>query len=190
MQLHRAFSSGTRVRGVVLQAAARCLNSDHIEPYLRQNGLLGRQDDLQPILADRWYSQQDWLNVLNALIEANASAAMFDLVSVGMTMAEMLTGQADFEGLSLEEKLEAWSRIYQEQHCDGDAGEITVQRMGNTSIWIDARTPYPDDILYGAIYTIVSRHFPSTAVVTVRYDDHLPRRDRGGDMTRYQVVWE
>ena len=156
MQRYRAFTPGMQVRGQVIQAATKCINSEHIEPYLRQNGLLGRQDDLQPILADRWYSLQDWLNVLTSL---------------------------------LEEKLDLWSRTYQAQHRDGDAGEITVHRMGNKLIWVDARTPYPDDILYGAIYAIASHHFPASAGVTVRYDDAMPRRDKGGDVTRFQILW-
>ncbi len=190
MQRYRAFTPGMQVQGLMIQAATKCINRDHIEPYLRQNGMLGRQDDLQPILADRWYSLQDWLNVLTALLEESASSAMFDLVSVGMTMAEMMTEQVDFKGMSLEEKLDSWSRIYQAQHRDGDAGEIAVHRMGNKVIWIEARTPYPDDILYGAIYAIASHHFPASAGVTVRYDDAVPRRDKGGDVTRLLVQWE
>jgi hypothetical protein len=190
MQHYRVFSPGIQVRGQVIQAATKCLNPDHLEPYLRQNGLLGRQDDLQPILDDRWYSQQDWLNVLSALIEANVSSARFDLVSVGMTLADMLTGQPGFETLSLEEKFEAWSRIFTEQHRDGDPGKITVHRMGSNAIWVDTQTPYPDDILYGALYAIAFHHFPKGAVITVRYDDHFARRDKGGDVTRFEVVWE
>ena len=189
MQRYKAFTPGMQVRGRVIQAAVRCLNSEHLEPYLRQNGLLGRQDDLQPILPDRWYSQQDWLNVLNALVEESGSSSMSDLVSVGMTLANLLCDPADAGQGSLEEQLEAWGRAYQEQHRDGDAGELIVHRMGSKLIWVDTRTAYPDEILYGAIYAIASRYFPDRAAVTVRYDNSLPRRDQGGAVTRYMVSW-
>jgi hypothetical protein len=55
---------------------------------------------------------------------------------------------------------------------------------------VNTRTPYPDDIHFGAIYAIAARHFPDKASVSVRYDEHLARRDKGGDMTRVEVVWQ
>lgn len=190
MQRYRVFSPGAQVLGRVMQAAIKCQNSDHIEPYLRQNGLLGRQDDLQPIMADRWYSQQDWLNVLNALMEESRTTAMFDLVSVGMTMAEMLTDRADFGDLSLEEKLRVWCQLYQEQHRGDDIGEISIYKVEDRCITIDARIPYPDEIQYGVFHAIASHHFLKTARTIVRYDERVTRRDAGGDITRYHVTWE
>jgi len=114
---------------------------------------------------------------------------MFDLVSVGITFVETITAQIDLEGLSLEEKLEALSHIYQEQHRDGDAGQIAVYRTGDRQIRVETHIAYPDDIFYGAIYAIASRHFPGAEALTVRYDESLLRRDRGGDVTRYVISW-
>src|SRR5512141_2045122 len=101
MKPFKSLSPDTEIRGQLMLAFIYCTESDHIRPFLEKHGL----SDIQP---NQWYLEQPWLDMLNDLTSTGAGA-MFDFVSIGMKMADLMPLPAEAKSLSLEDAMIAWA---------------------------------------------------------------------------------
>jgi hypothetical protein len=189
MPRYSSFSPGVQVLGQTMLAFIECINRDNIMPYLSRQGLLGRHG-LEPIRAEKWYPLQSWLYILSDLSEESGHSAMFDFVSIGMKMLETGLFPAEFHTLSIEEVFQRWNDFYLMNHRGGDVGEFITEVIDKGHIRITARVPYPDDIFYGLFFAIARKFLPQGTRFVVEYSDEAPRRDEGGDITLYDIVWD
>lgn len=188
MPRYISFSPNAQVLGQTVLAFVECTNKANIMPYLSRQGFLGRHG-FEPIRAEKWYPLQSWLYVLSDLSEESAHSAMFDFVSIGMKMLETSLFPAEFHTLSIEEVFQQWNDFYLMNHQGDDVGEFITEVIDEKNIRITARIPYPDDLFYGLFYAITRQFLPRGTRFTLSYDEEIPRRDEGGDVTIYDIVW-
>lgn len=162
-------------------ALIQSMRHQYFEPVLEQHGFA----NIEP---NAWYSLQRLLDVLNDM--AQRGSTMFDFVSIGLAAAENSELPPEMQELSLEQFINAYYHVYQMRHRNGDAGYIRTERVSEKHLKIVMDIPYPDDVFYGVFYGYARRFVPSDHKFTVKYDDTLPGRDRGGDVTIIHIMWE
>jgi hypothetical protein len=180
MQKFQVFSPDTEVRGQTMLAFIQYINHEEIKPFLQSH-------DLDHIVPDQWYPLQQFLDVLNDI--SQYPGALFDFVSIGMKIIEVVEVPPDFAKLPYEQVALQHNTIYQRQHRGTDPGEYRVERVGDNHLKVTARVPYPDDFVYGAIYGEARRFLPKGTHVTVAYDKSCARRAQGGSETILHVTW-
>ncbi len=176
-----SFDLNAEVIGQNMSAFVECINKDHILPFLEKHGL--SQIDPQT-----WYPLQDWLNVLNDMLDAGG--AMFDFVSVGMKIADTAVYPPEVEGLPFADFVMMIPQVYQMQHRHGDVGEEQARQLGDQHLQLYMRTPYPDDLAYGVVWGMARRFLPPGTHFVIAYDEAEPRCDQGGDHTILDIQWE
>ncbi|GAB4467385.1 MAG: hypothetical protein Kow00124_00190 [Anaerolineae bacterium] len=181
-----AFSPDVEVLGEVVAAFINCLNCPNITPFLMRHGFLGRHG-LRTVDVEQWFPLQQWLNVLNDLVEECPDNASADLLSIGMKMFETYRFPPQFDTLSVEEVLLGWNSIYSAHHRGADIGEFIPKVVEPGYIQITARVPYPDEVHYGLFYAILQHFCPEDVDFTLRYDESMPRRNEGGSVTIYHI---
>lgn len=172
---YQAFDPDSQAIGSSLLGFIRCVRHEVMQPYLEKHGLT----DIDP---KKWYPVQTWLDVLGDLSEERRGESMFDFVSVGMGIAEVIPLPPEYSSLPFGEALAASGGSGYKMNHRGDVGEHTVKKEGDKHFIITIRTPYPDDLLYGVYYGLARRFLPSGRHFTLRYDEKA-RRDKGADVT-------
>ena len=179
---YQSFDPNTEVLGQPMLGFIYCLRQEEIRPLLEKHGLT----DIEP---NGWYPLQKWLDVLGDLTEERSGQAMFDFVAVGMKIADMAEFPPEFDTMPLEQVLSGFSASYQRDHRGGDAGEIIVEPVKEGHVKVVVRTPYPDDTWYGFVWGLFRRYSSPGTGFRVKYDEGLPRRDEGGEVTVIHVEW-
>jgi hypothetical protein len=181
---YQAFDPNSEAIGSSLLGFIQCIRSKDIGPYLEKHGLT----NIDP---NGWYPVQTWLDVLSDLAEERPGQVMFDFVSVGMAVAAVIPLPEEYyASLPFEEALLASGGSGYKRNHRGDAGEHSVEKVGEHHIKITIRTPYPDDLLYGVYYGLSRRFLPPGHHFTLQYDEETPRRDKGGEVTIMHLTWE
>lgn len=170
----------SEVSGRVFISALTCVNHDLIRPALKDY-------DLERIQPDQWYPQQLWLDCIHTVSQHDN--AMFNLVSLGMAIAHASDLPPVFHTMPLEDVLRSVTVAYDMDHRGGDYGSVQAQYNQDKCLRYIVRTPYPDDFFYGATYGLTRRFARPGVRFTVRYDDSVLRRDKGGDYTVIEVTW-
>src|SRR5690349_3269837 len=142
---YQAFDPNSTVIGASVQGYVGCIRADEIEKYLMKYNLV----QIDPM---GWYPLQTLLDLLSDLHEDHQGEAMFDFVSIGMKALEMTPFPPEVEALPFEHIIMAGDNVYKATH-QGDAGYVQPQIMGDRHVVQRTRTPYPDDLMYGALYT-------------------------------------
>lgn len=179
---YQAFDPQAEVRGAIILSLIDCVQEEEIAPFLQKHGLLS-------IDPEGWYPMQSWLDLLSDIRSASAENALFDFVCIGMKVSERVKLPPGFERLSYEELVMNRNQIYQAQHRGGDIGGYSVEKAEDNHIAIAAKTPYPDDLIYGVMCGEAQRFLPPGARPAVTFDEQLPRRDQGGEVTVIHVRW-
>lgn len=158
------------------------INRDNYFDILEEHGFT----DIDP---NNWYLVQDLLNVINAINERDG--AMMDLVSIGIAAGDNSILPPQVRELSLREFFMGYGQIYQRIYRNGDAGEIQVKMAEENHLTITLiRIPYPDDLMYGVLYSFARQFARNGEQFTLAYDDELTRIDQGGESTVIHLTWE
>ncbi len=179
---YQAFDPHAEVRGAVLLSLIDCVQKEEIAPFLEKHGL-------PAIDPEKWYPMQNWLDVLGDIRGASSENAQFDFVCIGMKVSERVKRPPGFERLPYEEVVMNHNQIYQAQHRGGEVGGYSVEKAGDRHITLTVKTPYPDDFIYGVMCGEAQRFLPPGTRPTVSFDEQVPRRDQGGDVTIIHVRW-
>lgn len=180
MSHYQSFDPATELVGYSVLAFTTNITHEDIAEILEKH-------HLAQIDPNRWYSLQKVLNVLNDISEEANSMSNF--VSIGMAAA-----QRGYETLSDEAKrlplgtfLKQYGMAYKARLRNGDVGEVETEEVNDKHYILRLRVPFPDDVFYGVIYGYVRLFRPQNQSFSLKYDDRIPRRDQGGDVTVLHV---
>jgi hypothetical protein len=177
-----AFDPQGEVRGAVMLRLIDCVRREEIAPFLQKHGLFA----IEP---EAWYPLQAWLDLLGDIRSASSENALFDFVCIGMKISERVKLPAGFEQLPYEELVLSHDKIYQAQHRGGNVGSYSVEQAGDKHITLAVKTPYPDDLVYGVMCGEAQRFLPPGTRPAITFDERVPRRDQGGEVTVIHVRW-
>lgn len=167
------------VLGAAINGFVNAVNSNNILPHAEKLGMT----DLDP---NKWYPKQMYIDLWNSIISSN-SQAMFDLVSIGMTIAEN-AWPPELEGQPFDELIMGFGDGFNAVNRGADRGYVKTMRREPNQYALAFRTPDPDDIHYGVVYGFCKRFLPKGKTFTVQYDTNITRRDEGGDETVILVI--
>lgn len=178
MEKLKAIHPDAVVLGQSMLAFAECSARDEIWDVLEAHGL-------QEIDPEQWYPQQAWLDVLRDVI--GRGNAMFNLVSIGMKLAELFPMPPDIR--TMHEALGAVDDIFRMSNPDAEPGIMRTENVEPRHVRIVSATPYPDDFEYGVIYGLARRYLPPDGHLVVRHVDDAPCRKNDGDTCTYDITW-
>ncbi len=179
---YKAFDPQAEVRGAIILSVIDCMQQEEIAPFLKKHGL-------QSIDPEGWYPMQNWLDLLGDIRSASSENALFDFVCIGMKVSERIKLPPGLKQLPYEKLVMNRNQIYQAQHRSGDVGEYSVEQAEDKHVTITAKTPYPDDLIYGVMCGEAQRFLPPGTRPAVTFDEQIPRRDQGGEVTIIHVRW-
>lgn len=139
-----------------------------VVPMLGKYGI----DELYP---NRWYPQQAWLEILEALTQEVG----IDLMSVGSRIAAAVSLPNGH--FTIPKLLTFLNDLYRQthRHCEPP---FRAEVIGERKVRIEDSSPYPPDLHFGLIFGLFSRVMPYGANLTVRCE-------HGGKATIYTVTW-
>lgn len=135
---------------------------------------------------NRWYPQQDYLNVYNDIYESQ-NGVMTDLVGIGMEILDQAVFPAEVD--NLEKALLAMDGYYRLNNQDEKAGWVVV--MNQQRARCISTTPFPQDLEYGILYALVRKFCPKNMSFKVEYED-LAMRQQTKEFDNpcvYLVTW-
>ncbi len=179
----QSFESTAEISGRMAMALVTNIRSHEIRDILIRNEM----DRIEP---SHWYPMQSMLNVLHDVSEGFNYSEYF--VAIGMETAKLRVETLPANALrdSLVDYLGEYGRAYPDFYRNGYVGYISAEAAGSGQLAVHVQTPYPDDLIYGALYTLISHHCEAHGrQFTVTYDGDM-RRDNGADETIYHVIIE
>jgi hypothetical protein len=184
MRTHQAgVELRSKLNGRAMFPIVQCLHHDPIQSYLEKHGVA--TDDIP-----QEDSLSTWLSLFGDLISQKGSA-LLDLVSVGQLAVEADTALVRLlEGTLSAEQSGVANYSKPLARSNGNGTNWAVDAIEDGHIQITTATPYPDDLLFGVFYGMARRFLPPTTPFTVRFDDAVPTRDRGGEVTIIHILWE
>ncbi len=177
MPTYQAFDPKSEIIGRTALSMTTSIMHEDIEGILERHGL-------KSIDPEAWYLVQSLLNVMNEVISGGVNASPI-FVSIGMAAARLSLEAMppQLKALPWQTFFASYDKIWQSRHRNGDVGHVVCEQVDDHHLILRFRSPYPDDIFYGAFYTY-ARHFkPEGMSFKVAYDEKLLPRDRGGDET-------
>ncbi len=156
------------------------LNRESVQPFLKRHGL----DDIDP---EKWYPLSQWMAVLNDI--EDEGGGMMDFVSLGLAIAETAVLPPEVDNASFEEFCEGMDYAYQMNHRNGDVGHYIAEKVADGHMKVSVTAPYPDDQAYGVLYGFARRFLPKGTSFSVKYDEDVPRMEKGGDRTIIHIRW-
>lgn len=143
-QLYRASSPKAQVLGANVTALLGTLRDDTVRPLVIEYGF----GTIDP---DTWYSQQDFLDVIQAVEER---LTWEELVAIGMKGADVV----DFPpNMPLEEMLNQMPAAYPYFHRNVPEIEGYSVKVGERQMALICNVPYPAFILYGLVHGLIRR---------------------------------
>lgn len=138
---------------------------------------------LDKIDLDQWYPQQAVLNVHRDLLGTPNGSRK--IVSVGVKIAENFPFP---EGSSIDEVLQIFSDLHQQVHRNiSDEDRFSARRTGDYSFEIINDSPYPDDLVYGYVYSLMTRFCPAGTYPVLRYLD--PHKINSDTSMVFELTW-
>lgn len=180
MPQYELFHPDTEILGQVLIGFEDAVGAEAFLPTLEHHGLTG----LDP---ETWYSAQIWVDVLNSM--ATRPGAMMDFVSLGRQQMEQVDWPPEFRAMTLVEVLQALDQAYREYYRGTDIGWIKAEMAGERLIKVTVRSFEPDDLWYGNIFSLTRIFGEPGKRYIVHYDESVPRREQGGEVTILYVEW-
>jgi hypothetical protein len=176
------FSPDHEFPGQILIDLANAVGSEEIMPYFEKHGLT----HIDP---KAWYPQQKLCDIYNDM-EASKAGTMFDFVSIGMKEAEQAIVPPSFQSLPLLSILQGVGAVFKLNNRGKDTGEIKCEIVTDRHVKMILRVVTPDTLWYGIFYGYVRRFVPKGTHFKVYFDQDVPRRDNGGDVTIIHITWE
>ncbi len=174
-----AFDPQAKVIGQVLFILPENTKAESIQHLTQKYNL----ETLDP---DAWYPVSTVLELFKDI--TTGSEAMFNLVSIGMAVAEHAVLPPEFDTLSAAQLFENIDQVYQAQH-QGDVGRLITHKIAEGHYQIETISPYPDDFWYGNYYGWALRYVPKDTRFVVKYTESHQQRDQGGEKTLIEVKW-
>lgn len=181
MGKYEPIGPGGEVLGQVMLSMMENMNAERIRPHLERHGL----GNLDP---EAWYPIETWLDVFNDM--ETESGAYADFVSAGMAIADKAVFPPEFDNMSFIEIMQTWNDAYLMNNRGEGMGEMPCEVINDKHIAMIARTPYPDDYIYGSYYGAARHFLPDGTDFTVYFDEEEPRREEGGERTIVHIEWE
>lgn len=179
---YKAFDPDSKVIGQAIIAFSECTKADKIEPLLIKHGFT----NIDP---NAWYSVQTWLDILNDLTTPSNDNPMFDFISVGMKVGEIIRLPPEYDELAFVDALiKSGGRGYYMCH-QGNVGKHSISQVSDQHIQVHINCPYPDDFMFGVYYAFAHRFKSPDKNITIAYDLSQPRRDDGGKITIINIMW-
>lgn len=145
-----------------------------------------KKHNIDPLDAESWYKQQDWLDAFAELGEQN----FLNLVAIGMKIPDNAVWPPEIK--TVHAALASINIAYDMNHRAGEIGGYHYEETGERSGVMVCDNPYPDDFDYGIIYRTVQK-FRSTdsgsTKTVVKVDETKPTRKTGGDSCTYLIKW-
>ncbi|MEZ3118108.1 hypothetical protein RYH80_19515 [Halobaculum sp. MBLA0147] len=178
---YQTFDDEATVKGVEITSisqAARSLSTVFGE---RAEAILA-EHDLGDIDPDQWYPLQHYLDAIQYIDRHVGSDAVH---FIAKEMPE-LTDWPD-EVRTVVDGMNSISGAYSNVHR-GDVGYYEVEQLGERSLRLSCRNPYPCVFDRGIIRGVGERFTPPTAYITFEEQSAQCRRD-GGDECIYDISW-
>ncbi len=169
------------VLGGAIHGFIDAINRESIWPHLEKLGMT----DIDPAA---WYPKRMYVDLWNSILAAGGSA-MYDFVSIGMTIAQR-AWPPELDGQPFETILAGWGDAFDTVNRGSDRGYIRTEKIGHNHYAIVHCTPDPDDLNYGVVYGVCKRFLPEGTHFSVRYAEDVTRRDQGGEETIIHIKWE
>lgn len=158
------------------------IQGDETQPIMQKRGLLNLD-------ADKWYPAQQFMEAFNDMAEHPNLVS--NMVAIGMEIGRIVPLPPQLENPTLGDVLMAWNDMYQYIHRNGDAGQITCEKVTDTHYKVTLTDLYPDNFSYGIMYGYARRFLPQDVSFTVYYDPDLPQRDEeDADKTVIHLEWQ
>ena len=178
---HLSCAPDVKLLGYYVTAFVDNAQSDEIRPIMKKHGLV----DLDPM---QTYPAIRWQEALNEI--GNNANLTSNFVAIGMKIGEIIPVPDTMSNPTFEQMVVEWGNAYNFAHPGGGAGGIRAEKVGEKH-WKTVHTDlYPDDFMYGILYTLARRFLPRGTTFTVTYDPTVTPRDKGGNgPTVMHVKW-
>ncbi len=177
---YTVFSPDHEILGALIISYRNSINEPNYREIYTQLGL-------DQVLPDQWYPFQRQLDVFNTLAEREGS--MMDFVSIALASVMGAPMPPEFDQMPFVQVMQAFNHSLAMVNRGTDYGYTTINEVEPNHLRIDARYPAPDDILYGGVYGYAKRFLPKGTSFTLRYDETIPRREHGGEVTVMHLMW-
>lgn len=176
MSKYKALDPNVEVMGAAILSVVDSLG-DLTLPILKAN-------NIDPLLADNWYSQQDWLNAFDELSTKN----FMNLVAIGMKIPDNAAWPPHVK--TVHDALASIDVAYNMNHRNGEIGGYHYEQTGERTGVMVCDNPYPSDFDYGIIYRTVQKFRDSdTKQFTVKVDTSVATRKKDGGSCTYLINW-
>lgn len=180
MKHYEATESTLEFSGRIASALVAHLNSKQTANVLEHYGLT-------KIDVNEWYNVNQVLTMINEI--GNGPNATTNLVSIGMEAGRHFVEALpdEVQGLPLAQILQMEETMLHTQYRNGDPGYIRVQQVSDKHFIHDAHNSWPDDLVYGFVYSVV-RHFrPANQHFSIVKDKDVLGQDMGGEFLRLHI---
>lgn len=176
MPRYLAFDPQAEMTGMTVLSFVKSIMRENITGILKRHGL-------ETIDPQGWYPVQPLLDILSEISESPNSSSIF--VSIGVAAAQLaLEGVLpSMKTPTLYEFFGQYDAMWKLRHRNGDGGYVRYEPVDPNHLIIHVKTPYPDDVFYGAIYGYARFFCPKDKTFSVAYDETRPTREAGGDET-------
>ncbi len=173
MGRYKEFEPNSQIVGMTASALTKNILYEDIEAILKQHKL----DNIDPAA---WYPLQNVLDILSEIASKGGNASS-TFVSIGMKAAELSIESmpAPLKAMPIEEFYSKYDAIWQSRH-KGDVGHVQFEKVNDNHFILRLRSPYPEDIFYGAFYAYTRHYCPPNKSFSVAYDEVMLRPEFGG----------
>ena len=137
---------------------------------------------------DAWYPAQLWFDAINEIADDQSST--MDFVGLGMKSVENAVVPAETPAIPVSTFLEGSARTYPLHNRGTDIGSVQGVVVNDHHVKMVLRMPHPDDFWYGVYYSFISQLLSERTSFIVYYDQEIPRRDQGGEVTIIHIEWD
>jgi hypothetical protein len=177
-----ALSDDHQLRGILIIAYKNAIESEEYAGLFAKHGLAH-------IEHDEWYPAQQLLDVFSDMLDDD-SQDKFDFVSIGIASALSLGFPPDIDRSDPEQVLRVLVTIHASVVRTSHPGYVHIERHDDRHFRVNICSAFPDDVLYGSLYTIATNIMPEPSHIYIAYPDGGKRHDFGDEFTMYDVMWE
>lgn len=173
-----AGSPQAEVIGQTMLSFADNLAADVIQPILDRHGL----SEIDP---DKWYSHQEWMDILKEMEETLEGGASSAFVAFGRRVVENAVMPPQIK--TIPDALNALHAIHHANLRNVPEEEgYGIEVKGDKHYIVLHNTPNPDDAIYGFLWGMAARFKGPHEIFNVRKIDN-PAPDRA--RSAYEVTW-
>ncbi len=182
MAQFKSFAPNVQVLGQTISSIITAVPNGQEERklILSKNGITNIQ-------ADKWYSQEAYLNAFKEIANTIGPSTLF---AIGKAIPENAKFPPQID--SLEKALNAVDMAYKMNHKGGDIGHYKVTSFDTKlrTATVECKNPYPSEFDRGLLTTMLRRFKPSNSIkYDVVLDATQPTRVSGGDSCTFKVTW-